>query len=56
MAIMDSHKREGFPSVMPIWKTYSEALKKVGDHDLLQVERFEFYEQAKRSFAVVHTG
>jgi L-fucose mutarotase len=42
----------------PIWKQYQEIIHK---HELLEepfeyVERFEFYERAKRAYAIVATG
>lgn len=47
---------KGLP--VPIWDTFQEIVdsaegKKV---QIEQVERFAFYERAKRAFAVVHTG
>ncbi|KAJ8418189.1 hypothetical protein AAFF_G00138980 [Aldrovandia affinis] len=43
--------------VIPMWETYGELLKEAGsDKPLDKVERFAFYERAKKSFAVVATG
>lgn len=40
----------------PIWKTYEEIVGKTGDFRFEHVERFEFYERAKKAYAVVSTG
>lgn len=43
----------------PIWDTYKAIIKKHdsrGDSVVGQVERFEFYEQAKTCYAIIATG
>ena len=40
----------------PIWDEYAEIVKPYTDEKLEQVERFEFYERAKKAYAVVMTG
>lgn len=40
----------------PILDTYREILKPHTDEDLVPIERFEFYERAKKAYAVVMTG
>lgn len=41
-----------------VWKEYDQILKKTQDKpiEMKYVERFEFYEQAKKSYAVILTG
>ncbi|WZL81249.1 L-fucose mutarotase [Vallitaleaceae bacterium 9-2] len=40
-----------------IWEDYKRVIKdKEGDHQLEMVERFAFYERAKKAYAVVATG
>ena len=43
----------------PIWDTYREIVKKYedrGDSVIRNVERFAFYEEAKKAYAIVATG
>ncbi len=40
----------------PIWDEYRKIVKPYTDEELEQVERFEFYERAKKAYAVVMTG
>ena len=40
----------------PIWDKYAEIIKPYTDEKLVQIERFEFYERAKKAYAVVMTG
>lgn len=40
----------------PIWDTYAEIIKPYTDETFEMVERFEFYERAKKAYAVVMTG
>jgi len=42
----------------PIWKTYSDIINKAESRDipLTQIDRFAFYERAKKSYAVVATS
>ncbi|XP_072533104.1 fucose mutarotase [Salminus brasiliensis] len=57
-AVMDLVESDRERSLMvPVWQSYSELLKKAGSHgDFERVERFAFYERAKKAFAVVATG
>lgn len=40
----------------PIWDTYKAIIKEYSDAEPEQLERFEFYERAKKAYAVVYTG
>ena len=40
----------------PIWDEYAKIIKPYTDEELVQVERFEFYERTKKAYAVVMTG
>lgn len=40
----------------PIWDKYRELIKPYTNEDLEQIERFEFYERAKKAYAVVMTS
>jgi len=41
----------------PIWSTYQEIIDKAeGTTKMVPIERFAFYERAKKAFAVVATG
>ena len=40
----------------PIWDEYAEIIKPYTDEGLEQIERFAFYERAKKAYAVVMTG
>ncbi|KAM9847465.1 fucose mutarotase isoform 1-T1 [Aulostomus maculatus] len=57
-AVMDlvaSDKQRGL--AVPVWDTYTQLLGQAGSQAPLQkVERFAFYERAKKAFAVVATG
>ena len=49
----------GYTVATPIWETYKAIIKKHdsrGDAAVGQVERFEFYEQAKTCYAIIATG
>ncbi|XP_062851717.1 fucose mutarotase [Trichomycterus rosablanca] len=55
MDLVDSDKSRGLK--VPVWETFSELLKHAGSHGNLDVvERFAFYERAKKAFAVIATG
>ncbi|XP_064172729.1 fucose mutarotase [Anguilla rostrata] len=55
MDLVPSDRQSGL--AVPVWETYSGLLKEAGsDKPLEKVERFAFYERAKKSFAVVATG
>jgi len=41
----------------PVWDKYKEIIKKYeGNHNIEYAERFEFYERAKKAYAIVATG
>lgn len=40
----------------PIWDEYRKIIKPHTNEDLLELERFEFYERAKNAYAVVMSG
>jgi L-fucose mutarotase len=39
-----------------IWDTYRDITSKHTDKDIVFLERFEFYERAKKAYAIVVTG
>ena len=45
-------------TVVPvIWDDYKRIMKeREGDHNIEMIERFEFYERAKKAYAIVATG
>jgi len=45
-------------NVVPvIWEDYRRIVKeREGDHNIEMIERFEFYERAKKAYAIVATG
>ena len=54
MAVVEGDKVE-----TPIWNVYSKIIKKYDNrgNDVIQnIERYDFYEQAKKSYAIVATG
>lgn len=40
----------------PIWEEYREIVKEHTDKDFEQIERFAFYERARKAYAVIATG
>lgn len=43
----------------PIWDTYKGIIKKYdirGEETIVEVERFDFYKQAKNAYAIISTG
>ena len=40
----------------PIWDVYKKIIGQYTDDSIEQIERFAFYERAKRAYAVVMTG
>ncbi|XP_034753926.1 fucose mutarotase [Etheostoma cragini] len=55
MDLVDSDKQRGLD--VPVWGTYTRLLGQVGSQSPLEkVERFAFYERAKKAYAVVATG
>jgi L-fucose mutarotase len=49
-------KIPGDPVETPIWDTYAELIKPYTDERPVEIERFAFYERAKKAYAVVMTG
>ncbi|XP_021108864.1 fucose mutarotase isoform X3 [Heterocephalus glaber] len=55
MELVPGDKERGLQT--PVWKDYEILLLQAGCMGTLaKIERFEFYEQAKKAFAVVATG
>ncbi|CAH6793292.1 Fuom [Phodopus roborovskii] len=55
MELVPSDKERGLQT--PIWNHYESLLLKADcKKALMKIERFEFYERAKKAFAVVATG
>lgn len=55
MELVEDDKIRGLET--PVWVEYKRILSKAGSEgDLEQVERFAFYERAKKAFVVVATG
>ena len=40
----------------PIWDTFDEIVKQHANEKIEKLERFEFYERAKKAYAIVMTG
>ena len=40
----------------PIWEEYKKIVSKYTDDEIAYIERYEFYERAKKAYAVVMTG
>ena len=40
----------------PIWDTYAELIKPYTDEEPEMIERFAFYERAKKAYCVIQTG
>ena len=57
MEMVDSDKAKGMPTP-PVWPKYQEIIDAAEDKKITVdfVERFAFYERAKKAFAVVHSG
>ncbi|KAL3972119.1 receptor-type tyrosine-protein phosphatase S [Sarotherodon galilaeus] len=55
MDLVDSDKQRCL--AVPVWGTYEQLLSQAGSQvSLEKVERFAFYERAKKAYAVVATG
>ncbi|PNJ30112.1 fucose mutarotase [Pongo pygmaeus] len=55
MELVPSDKERGLQT--PVWTEYESILRGAGcTRALAKIERFEFYERAKKAFAVVATG
>ena len=54
VALMDNGDSENRP---PIWAEYKDiVVKNEGDKEFELVERFDFYDRAKKAYAIVSTG
>ncbi len=54
VSLMDNGDSENRP---PIWKDYAEVIEKnEGKKDFRLVERFQFYTDAKKAYAIIATG
>ncbi len=54
VGLMDNGDAENRP---PIWAEYEKTIKaNEGDKNIELIERFEFYERAKKAYAVIATG
>jgi len=49
-------KVPGDETPVPIWDTYTEMIKPYTDAKVGMIERFAFYERAKKAYCVVATG
>jgi L-fucose mutarotase len=56
MAVSEADAKQGVTT--PIWNTYSEIINKAEGRavPVTTVERFAFYERAKKAYAIVNTG
>nr|KAF6425166.1 hypothetical protein HJG59_009231 [Molossus molossus] len=55
MELVSSDRERGLQT--PVWRNYQSILLEAGClSPLAKIERFEFYQQAKKAFAVVATG
>ncbi|XP_069677794.1 fucose mutarotase-like [Periplaneta americana] len=56
MAVTDADVKRGIKT--PIWNTYQEIIDKSEGRkvNMTSLERFAFYERAKKAYAVVNTG
>lgn len=55
MDLTDGDKTKGMPEPV-IWSMYTELVKKSGAAKLGKIERFAFYERAKKAYAIIQTG
>ncbi len=56
MDLVDSDKQANFQ--VPVWKEFAQILEEAQGKPVkpTYVERFQFYEQAKKAYAIVITG
>ena len=56
MDLVDSDKEKGVEVI--IWKEYQEVLNKAENQNVKfqLIPRFDFYERAKKAFAIIHSG
>lgn len=57
MDVTDTDRCKGLTDP-PVWQRYRQLLKEAENRDipLQTMERFNFYERARKSYAIVHTG
>ncbi len=55
MDLTDGDKEKHMP-IPAIWADYEKAIKANGGDRLVKLERFEFYERAKKAYAIIQTG
>jgi L-fucose mutarotase len=56
MDLVDSDKEKGVE--VKIWKEYQQILNNAEKHQvkLTLIPRFDFYERAKKAYAIIHSG
>jgi L-fucose mutarotase len=56
MAVTEADLQRGVTT--PIWNTYQDIINKAEEREVLmtELERFAFYERAKKAYAVINTG
>lgn len=57
MDVTDSDRCKGFTDP-PVWAKYRQLLNEAEKRtiELQTMERFDFYDRARKAFAIVHTG
>lgn len=55
MDLTDGDKEKGMPEPT-IWPLYAQLVMKNGAEVLKKLERYEFYERAKKAYAIIQTG
>ncbi len=55
MDLTDGDKAKGMPEPT-IWPLYAQLVMKNGAEALKKLERYEFYERAKKAYAIIQTG
>lgn len=55
MDLTDGDKEKGMPEPV-IWPQYAQLVMKNGAEALKKQERYEFYERAKKAYAIIQTG
>ena len=55
MDLTDGDKEKHMP-IPAIWADYEKAIKANGGDRLFKLERYEFYERAKKAYAIIQTG
>ena len=56
MDLVDTDKEKGVE--VKIWKEYQQILNNAENHQvkLTLIPRFDFYERAKKAYAIIHSG